>query len=721
MSAVLPIPAEALLQRDSPPAPSLPQLRDELRLLPAAAGHDGSPAWMINDPVSNRFFRIGWIDFELLLRWSIGNAQALVESVNSETTLFIEPRDVDGLLSFLSQHDLLRANDKASVERLSQRAVSAQTSAYTWLLHHYLFFRIPLVRPQNLLASLMPWLSWLFTPKAAWAVALLSVVGVFLAARQWETFAHTFVDQLSWSGAVGFAVALGFAKAFHELGHAFTATRYGVRVAHMGVAMLVMFPMLYTDTSESWKLSNPRQRLAIASAGIVAELALAGLATLAWSLAADGSVRSALFFLATTSWILTLAVNASPFMRFDGYFILTDLLDLPNLHERSGALAKNWLRRTLLGWREDWPEQMPGYGNAALIGFALATWLYRLVVFLGIALIVYFYFFKVLGIFLMAVELVWFIGRPIAAEVKVWLANRKQIQLGRVVWALMLLCGLGAAGFVPWQSGVHGWGWVHPERQQVVYSPLAARVVSITPAGAVKEGQPLFVLESPDMRLAASRFSGLAQAREQELVGLGGLPQGEERRVQVQLERDKFTTEARTFQDAQARLRITAVFTGVLDDLDPTVASGVWVQPRQPLGVVIDPSRWIVDTYIAEADIVRIQAGQTARVHMGMYSHQIHSATVLEVDTAKTSVLPHAMLDAQTGGPIVTLNASPADGQSGARVPRDALYRVRVQLDTAPPLRHMAVSRVVIQGHQRAYFATLFERVAAVFMRESGF
>ena len=542
-----------------------------------------------------------------------------------------------------------------------------------------------------------------------------------MAARQWETFSHTFIDQLSWSGAVGFAIALVFAKALHELGHALTATRYGVRVAHMGVAMLVMFPMLYTDTSESWKLSNPRQRLAIASAGIVTELALAGLATLAWSLTPDGPIRSALFFLATTSWILTLAVNASPFMRFDGYFILTDALDLPNLHERAGALAKNWLRRSLLGWAEPWPEHLPGYGNAALIAFALATWLYRLVVFLGIALLVYFYFFKVLGIVLMAVELVWFIGRPVTTEFKVWYARRKHIKANRMGAAALLLVGLIAALFVPWQTGVHGWGWVHAERQQVVFSPLAGRVLTLPLEGRVTEGQVLFVLEAPDMRLAASRFTGLAQAREQELVGLSGVSDGEERRAQVELEREKFKSEARTFQDAQARLRITASVTGVLADLDPALAPGVWVQPRQPLGVVVDPSRWVVDAFVAESDVGRIQAGQNARVYLGLHSSSVQSAKVLQVDTARSQLLPHSMLDAHTGGPIVTLSAAPGDGQSGMRVAQDALYRVRVQLDAPPPLRQMAVGRVVIEGQGRAYFATVFERIAAVFVRESGF
>ncbi len=718
VSAVIQMPLAVLQPQAAMP---LPQLRDELRLLPAAANHDGSPAWMVNDPVSNRFYRVGWVDFELLLRWDMGSQEQIIASVNAETTLHIDAADVGGLVNFLSQHDLLRANDQASVERLSQRAAKAQSSAFQWLFHHYLFFRVPLIRPQRWLAQLLPAVSWLFTPQAAWAIVLLSGTGLFLAARQWETFAHTFVDQLSWSGAVGFAIALGFAKALHELGHAFTATRYGVRVAHMGVAMLVMFPMLYTDTSESWKLSNPRQRLAIASAGILTELALAGLATLAWSLAPDGPMRSALFFLATTSWILTLAVNASPFMRFDGYFILTDVLDLPNLHERSGALAKNWLRRSLLGWSEPRPEQLPGHGNTAMIAFALTTWLYRLGVFLGIALLVYFYFFKVLGIVLMAVELVWFIGRPVATEFKVWFANRAKVKASRTIGAVVLLGGVVAAGMLPWQSGVHGWGWVHPERQQVVFSPMAGRVVSLPQPGKVDEGQLLFVLESPDMHLAAQRLTGLAQARTQELVGLGGLPDGEERRAQLQLQRDKLTSEARTFVDAQARLRITASMAGVLDDLDPALAPGVWVQPRQPLGMVLDPSRWVVDTFIAEADIARIRAGQTARVYLGLHSSTVQSAKVLEVDTARVQALPHTMLDAHTGGPIVTLTPTSGDGSNTARAPQDALYRVRVQLDAPPPLRQMAVGRVVIQGQERAYFDTVFERMAAVLVRESGF
>ena len=166
-----------------------------------------------------------------------------------------------------------------------------------------------------------------------------------------------------------------------------------------------------------------------------------------------------MFFLATTSWVMTVLINASPFMRFDGYFIASDVLDLPNLHERSGALAKTWMRRTLLGFEDKWPEAFGDHKRRVLIGFALFTWLYRLVVIAGIAITVYFYFFKLLGIALMLVEVVWFIGKPVMRELEVWNKRRAEIHPSRKRWlAIGLLAGLALLLF-PFSSNVSGHGW----------------------------------------------------------------------------------------------------------------------------------------------------------------------------------------------------------------------------------------------------------------------
>jgi len=124
---------------------------------------------------------------------------------------------------------------------------------------------------------------------------------------------------------------------------------------------------------------------------------IAAWATLAWALLPEGGIRSAMFVLATSSWIGTLAINASPFMRFDGYFIVSDALDIPNLHARSFALARWKLREWLFDLGDAPPEYFKPATQKGLILFAWVTWIYRLVVFLGIAALVYFYFSNFLG------------------------------------------------------------------------------------------------------------------------------------------------------------------------------------------------------------------------------------------------------------------------------------------------------------------------------------
>ena len=192
----------------------------------------------------------------------------------------------------------------------------------------------------------------------------------------------------------------------------------------MGVAFLVMFPVLYTDTTDAWKLQSRRDRLRIVTAGVRTELYLALIATFLWGVLPDGSLRSAAFFIATTSWVTSVLVNISPFMRFDGYYAFSDLIGVENLQQRAFELGRWRLRRWLWGLNDPLPEPMPRRRARLLILYAWGTWLYRFFLFLGIALLVYHFFFKVLGIFLFIVEVLWFIVMPIFKEVRTWRERR---------------------------------------------------------------------------------------------------------------------------------------------------------------------------------------------------------------------------------------------------------------------------------------------------------
>ncbi|MGM9428126.1 HlyD family efflux transporter periplasmic adaptor subunit [Hydrogenophaga sp. MI9] len=699
----------------------LPPIRDELILFAAAPNEDGTPAWMIQDPVTNRFYRIGWLDFELLVHWADNDAASLVNTVNEQTPLNVTEDDVRALVKFLADNQLLRATNKADVMRMLGRAQMMKRSLFETVLHNYLFFRLPLLRPQAWLAALRPYLARINMPLVAALILAITLVGVYLVSRQWDVFTHTLVDNMTWKGMFGYGFALVFAKAMHEMGHALAATRYGVRVAHMGVAFLVMFPMLYTDTGESWRLRDSRQRLAIAAAGIAVELALAGIATLAWTLAPEGSFRNGMFFLATTSWVMTVLINASPFMRFDGYFIASDVLDLPNLHERSGALAKTWMRRTLLGFDDKWPEAFGDHKRRVLIGFALFTWVYRLTVITGIAITVYFYFFKLLGIALMLVEVIWFIGKPVMRELEVWKKRRTEIHASRKRWLAGIVLALLVLLLFPFSSRVSGHGWYHAQEQQTIHAPFPAQIVAMPAQKQFKAGDVLFVLDSSQLSIASGKSRQMAKAREAQIAGLLGLPDGESQRQSLNSQKAYYEAEEKMNEDERGRLTLRAPFDGELRDIDHGLAPGVWVKPREPLGVLVDHGQWVIDAYIAEADMGRLKVGQEVRAGLMANALSWASGRIESIDVSRTQVLPTTMLDANNGGPIPTVTEATKEGQERTQVVRDALYRVRIALDKPLPTHQASTVRVAIEGRAESVAAGFFRRVASIFIRESGF
>ena len=199
----------------------------------------------------------------------------------------------------------------------------------------------------------------------------------------------------------------------------------------MGVAFLVFWPVLYTDTTEAWKLTERKQRLAISAAGISAELIIAVIALLLWGIFPDGPARSAVFVIATTSWIITLFVNSNPFVRFDGYYLLSDYLDIPNLQTRAFELARWKMLEWLFGLGNPRPGTVPVKLQQFVITYAWMTLAYRLLLFTGIGLLVYHLLFKLAGIALLGGVVSWFIIRPVYHELRSWQALRDRIHWNR--------------------------------------------------------------------------------------------------------------------------------------------------------------------------------------------------------------------------------------------------------------------------------------------------
>ena len=163
-------------------------LREELVIERGPTLRGGAPSWTLHDPVTNRFYRVGWLEFEILCRWHLGSAAEIAKRIGSETTLRPTVPEVEGFARFLIGAELLRSSDAEGTQRLKDRKAAARTGWFTWLLHHYLFVRIPLIRPDRLLEFILPRLAWVYSRGFLAVTMAASLFGLYLALRQWDTF-----------------------------------------------------------------------------------------------------------------------------------------------------------------------------------------------------------------------------------------------------------------------------------------------------------------------------------------------------------------------------------------------------------------------------------------------------------------------------------------------------------------------------------------------------
>ncbi|MBF0455115.1 MAG: HlyD family efflux transporter periplasmic adaptor subunit [Magnetococcales bacterium] len=695
-------------------------LREDLKLYPAPFDRESGPAWTVHDPLRNRFFRLGWLDKTLFTHWNNGKVAAIIQQVRQQAGQQVTQQQVEQMHRFLSQNNLLVAADAPSARTLWRRRQSTTPSTGLKLLHHALFFKIPLLHPDPLLRRLLPWVNFIYSRTFLLVLGLLGLGGLYLSAREWDRFQASFHFILSPHGAMWYLGALLLVKIVHELGHALTACRLGCRIPTMGVAFMVFFPLLYTDTSEAWKLNNHRARMAIGMAGVAAELMVALLATLLAHFLAPGAPRDSLIFLATVTWITSLVINASPFMRFDGYYLLADYLGMDNLQERAFALGRWQLRAWLLGVKTPPPEAFSPRRRWLLLGYAYATWLYRLLLFFGIALLVYHLLFKLAGLVMMAVELIWFIARPIWRELQGWWRIRSSLAWTiHTLTTLLAVVGLMLFVLVPWQGEITLPGLKTSSQQLQLYPPASSRLrhVAIKRGDRVAAGELLLVLESPDLKQKTGQIDARIAALEWKLNQAHTQPILLENSAIMQREMAGLLTEREGLGQQADKLTITAPFDGMITDIMPGLHPGRWLSAHDPVITLVDLQTVHLEGLIAEADIQRLSLQSIGTFQPHLFQEPATEVRLTAIAPAAISALKKPYFAAHLGGEVPVWQ----DGR-GALIPYESFYRLTFQsLSPLPTLRHEQPGRITLPVEKRSLLNQLTTTVAQVFIRESGF
>jgi putative peptide zinc metalloprotease protein len=424
---------------------------------------------------------------------------------------------------------------------------------------------------------------------------------------------------------------------------------------------------------------------------------------------------------ATTTWAATLAINLSPFMKFDGYYVLSDWLGINNLFDRSFKLGRWKLRELLFGLGDAPPEALDKSLTRVLVLFSWSVWLYRFLLFLGIALLVYFLFFKALGLILMAVEVVWFIGMPIYSELREWGRRRGQIRLNlNSLLTISVLAILVLLFLLPLDRKVDAPAVLRARVHTDIYAPISARITGIDARidQRVSAGQSLLRLASPalEKQLAAADKRARLAGRQLELASADIALR--HRRLVAESELAALLARIEGLRKQQAKLAILAPMDGTVTGLAaPKI--GQWVGANDLL-IGLNGHAVIIEAYVAEQDVGRIEAGSVARFIPDNLDQPVRFGTVIEIHALNTAALLRPILASVFGGDIPVR----AD-RGGKLVPQRSVYKVLIEIDRgagAPrPVETTLPGVASIDARQRSFGSGIWAFAAGVLVRESGF
>ncbi len=341
--------------------------------------------WAVKDPVALKYFHLGDEEYELLRmldgRTSLEELKRRCDTAFAPRRLTLE--QIQGFLATLHRFGLLQSDTGGQGEKLLERRIERHRRQRFESLLSVLAIRLPGISPRSLLNFLDPIGRWIFSPigvSVACALALAATVLVTVEFHAVEARLPQFDAVVGASNLPWLFITLAVVKVLHELGHALACRNFGGECHEMGIMLLVFTPTLYCNVSDSWMLPSKWQRIAISAAGIYVELILASLCTFLWWYSQPGLFHSLCLNTVLICSLGTVLLNANPLLRYDGYYILADLVEVPNLKSQSSAALRRFLARYCLGLDLPAERLAPAGRQTLLIFYAIAAAAYRVFV-----------------------------------------------------------------------------------------------------------------------------------------------------------------------------------------------------------------------------------------------------------------------------------------------------------------------------------------------------
>jgi putative peptide zinc metalloprotease protein len=625
--------------------------------------------------------------------------------------------DVIRLLSQLHQSDILQADTSPDLREMAARADRQARRKLLQSVMNPLAVRLPLLDPDRFLTATLP----LVRPLFSWFGLLLfaAVVGLalVLAAMHWTELTANIADRvLATDSLLLLAVTYPFVKALHELGHGYATKVRGGEVHEVGLMFLVFIPVPYVDATAAASFPGKWYRALVGSAGMLVEAFLAALAMFVWVNVEPGLVKAFAFNVMVIGGVSTLLFNGNPLLRFDGYYVLSDLIEIPNLGSRANRYIGYLIQRYLFGVA-DATSPVTARGEAGWFMFyAIASFCYRIFITATIILFVaseYFIVGVILGIWSGLMVFVWPLAKSIGYLFTGPGLRDHRMRAFAVTGAFVAVVG-AAVVLVPVPFGTVSEGVVWAEKEAIVNAGTDGIVeeVLVAPNAVVVRGQPLLRMSDPllpaRVRIVEAELRELQLRHDALLV----FNRAEARVVAERIRHAE--GELALNRERLAEMIVRSPADGIALLTNPEDMVGVFLRKGDPIGYVDNLADPVVRVVVPQnaIDLVRDRTSEI-RIRFADRFDDVRSAAVVREIPIVTDRLPSAALTTQGGGPFAV---DPSD-TSGAKA-LEMLFQLDLRF--VEPVAAAGIgSRVFVRfGHGREPLAfQIYRQVRQLFLR----
>ena len=678
--------------------------------------YQGRPFWVVKEPIGLKYYRFQEEEFAIL---QMLDGETSYEGLKTQFEAEFPPQritlqDLQHFIGMLHRSGLVISDTPGQGRQLKRRANETANRELFGKLSNVLAIRFKGIDPERLLNWLYPKIGWFFSFWFFVCVIIMALIALALVTVQYDVFRtrlpafHEFFGPSNW---FYLGITLGSTKVLHEFGHGLSCKHFGGECHEMGVMFLVLTPCLYCNVSDSWLLPNKWHRAAIGAAGMYVEIFLATIATFLWWFSQPGLLNHICLSIMFVCSVSTVLFNGNPLLRFDGYYILSDIAEIPNLRQKSTKILSRLASQYCLGMEQQEDPFLPDRHLWFFALFTVAATVYRWVVVFSILFflnaVLEPYGLKVIGQAIGMMGLFGLLVQPIWNLIKFFRAPGRISQVKGKNFGITVSVVAAAIVFVslvPLPYNVKCAVEIKPSEEKVrrviVRTPGQLSSVEVAPGQRVQAGDVIAKIIDVPLQLEYEETKRQGAMFEQQWLSLRREEKRKDASVTGDIVRLQRATEsnARSRQNLEERiswLTLTAPLTGIVipppeKKADPQVNGrlptwdgsllrkenrGARVEMDDVVCMVGDPDAFEAMLVIDQAELPFVKEGLNAQIRLDSYAGETLDGTITDIAGADMEVASPSLSN-QTGGQMALVTDA-----AGVQRPQSASYEARVPLN----------------------------------------